>query len=123
MSRIDISITEKESGEWIVNRGFCRGTHLSYFCKNCKDEQVRDFDVDVTWSVDLTKQNFSEFIKSIEYTISYLESLDENERNKLFKLYRKDNFYQFIEDLKESLHYLMNFEKDHDLDKYEIDIL
>ncbi|MGZ5007646.1 MAG: hypothetical protein ACXWE9_01025 [Methylobacter sp.] len=123
MSRIDISIRDKASGTLIANRGFCRNSHLSFFCEESQDATLRDFANDLFMGVDITEKNIEDFLKSIEYVVSYLERLDKNDRNKAFPFYTEELYTQFLNDLKDGLEFLQSLNKTQDIQKLEIEII
>ena len=61
MSRIDISVTDKNSGELIENIGFCRSPHLTYFCEEYQDSKIRNFSDSIFLGKDITKENIEDF--------------------------------------------------------------
>lgn len=123
MSRIDISVTEKESGELIANRGFCRSSHLSYFCEESQDSAVRDLAENLFLGQNITEDNIDDFLRDLEYVISYFLEMNENERAMTFPSYKNELFIQFVDDLKNSLVFLSNLNQEKKLSEIEVEIV
>ena len=123
MSRIDISVTKKKSGKLITNQGFCRSSHLSEFCAESQDSEVRNFADIIFLGKDITEDNINDFLRILEYVMSYLLGINENERTNFFPLYKEEYFIQFINDLKNSLEFLRTLGEEKKLCDIEVEIL
>jgi hypothetical protein len=123
MTRIDISVRDKESQKLIANLIFCRSSHLSLFCEESQDTQVRDFANTLSIGADITNDNIEDFLQNIEYTISYLKKVDEGERETVFSFYEEELYVQFLEALQNSLVFLQSLYKEQDLQKLEVEIV
>src|SRR4028119_793500 len=123
MSRIDISVRDKESQKLTANRIFCRSSHLSLFCEESQDTQVRDFVNTLSIGADITNDNIEDFLQNLEYTISYLKKVDEGEREIVFSFYEEEFYVQFLDDLQNSLVFLQSLCKEQDLQKLEVEIV
>lgn len=124
MSRIDITIKNKNTNELITNRGFCRSPALKFLCEESSDEKLQDFDYEVGMGIDLDKKNSTDFLEKIEYVIKYLEDMPFESRKSIFIYPIRETLYlQFIENLKESKAYLEGFTVDRNLDDYAIIIV
>jgi hypothetical protein len=123
MSSIDISVRDKESQKLIANRSFCRSSHLSFFCEESQDPQVRDFANTLSIGADITNDNIEDFLQNIEYTISYLKKVDEGERETVFSFYEEELYVQFLDALEDSLVFLQSLDKEQDLQKLEVEIV
>jgi hypothetical protein len=123
MSRIDISVRDKESQKLIANRIFCRTSHWSLFCEKSQDTQVRDFANTLSIGADITNDNIEDFLQNIEYTISYLKKVDEGERETVFSFYEEELYVQFLDALENSLVFLQSLYKEQDLQKLEVEIV
>jgi DNA-dependent RNA polymerase auxiliary subunit epsilon len=122
MSRIDISVREKESGELIANRGFCRSSHLSFFCEDSQDSKLREFAGNLFIGITITEDNVKDFVESLKYIVSYLEGLDKDEYEKLFSGYPEASYSQFLSDLKDGITFIQSLNEEQDLYKLEVDI-
>jgi hypothetical protein len=123
MSRIDISVRDKESQKLIANRIFCRSSHLSLFCEESQDTQVRDFANTLSIGTDITNDNIEDFLQNLEYTISYLKKVEEGERETVFSFYEEELYIQFLDALENSLVFLQSLCKEQDLQKLEVEIV
>lgn len=120
MSRIDISITEKESEKLIANRSFCRSSHLSYFCEGSEELKLRDFADAVFLGINITINNIDNFIKMLEDITHYLLK---NKAAIIASLEKEKFFIKFIADLEDSLLFLQNIRKEYNLENVEIEIM
>lgn len=120
MSRIDISITEIESGKLIVNRSFCRSSHLSYFCEESEEIKLRNFADSIFLGVIITINNIDDFIKILEDVTYYLLK---NKAATIASLEKEESFTKFIADLEDSLLFLQKIRKEYNLENFEIEIM
>jgi hypothetical protein len=123
MSRIDISVRDKESQKLIGNRIFCRSSHLSLFCEESQDSQVRDFANTLSIGADITNDNIKDFLQNLKYTISYLKKVDEGERKTVFSFYEEELYVQFLDDLENSLVFLESLYKEQNWQQLEVEIV
>ena len=118
MSRIDISVSEKNTDNFIANRGFCRSTALEYFCEQSDNSQLQDFAYEISMGVELNAKTIKVFIEKIEYVLLKLKVQED-----FLTLNRKKLFINFLDDLMESKSYLHDFSLRKDLDNFNIEII
>ncbi len=123
MSRIDISVREKKSGNLIANRGFCRDSHLSYFCANSKDEKIRDFARELFIGVSITTDNIEDFLKNLKHASFYLEHIEKSARDTEFSFYNEEMYHDFLVDLKDGFEFLKSLNQKEDLQNLEVSII
>lgn len=123
MGRINISITKKDTNEWIINRKFCRSSALEFLCENSDDEKLKDFDYKIIMGVELDGNNVHSFIDRIQYVIDYLLAIPQKYREQNFSKGDTLVYTQFIDDLKNSRDYLKLFISKNNIDEYLIEIL
>lgn len=123
MSRIDISVTDKASGELIANRGFCRSSHLSFFCEESEDSRLQDFANSLFMGVSLTEDTIKDFLETVEYTVSYLEGTGKDENRAKFSADMEESYRQFISDLKDSIDFIQSLNEAQNLGNLEVDII
>lgn len=123
MSRIDLSIREKKTNEWVINKKFCRTPALEFFCENSKDEKLQFFDYNIMMGIDINKDNISEHLGTIQYVINFLTTIPVNKRSDYFDFYKEPIYLDFIADLTNSLDYLNNFMTKNNIEDYVIEIV
>lgn len=123
MSRIDISIKNKKTNEWIVNRGFCRTPELEFFCENSNDEKLVDFDNSIIMGISLDKKNFSDFLDTVQYIIDYLLAIPTDYINENYDEVHKGMRNTFIAELREGKNFIEDFVSNHELDDYKVKIV
>ena len=123
MSRIDICVRAKGTGEILVNRGFCRDTHLRHFCENSPDPKVEEFAHHLLLGLDLSAETFEGFLADLDHTLGYLRALSPEAREAVFSFYKADLFDRFVEDLGESLSFLRAFGAETDLTSVDLGIV
>jgi len=122
MSRVNISITERKTDEWIINEKFCRTPALEFFCKNSNNEKLQGLFYDIVMGIDLDKDNIGEYLEIVQYVITTLNDITPDKRSDYFPVYKEDIYNDFIRDLTNSLAYLNDFIKKNNLEDYLIEI-
>lgn len=74
MSRIDITVEDKNSGEVLANHSFCREPHLRIFCGSSTDPEIQGFANQLQIGTDLSSENIDHFLDTIRHVIQYLKS-------------------------------------------------
>jgi len=124
MSRIDITIKEIATDNLIVNRGFCRDTHLEIYCEHFEEEIMCDFANDLYSGVSLGMSNFQDFLFRLSYVIQVLSNMDKEDQLKAFPSYPVNLLEQFINDLEDSFEFLRLFKlNEKDISKFNISII
>ena len=123
MSRIDISIKDKLTNEWIINRGFCRTPEVEFFCENSNDEILADFDYNIIMGISLDRETIPDFFAQVQYIIDYLISIPKNYIDANYSEVQKKMRDTFLEDLIEGKKFLEAFVKNNNIDNYKIKIV
>ena len=99
MSRIDITVKQKDTGELFINQGFCRSSDLEFFCENTQDPKLQDFAYLLYTGVTLSQENVNDFLSQLDYVVQFLVAMEEPTRKTYFPFYQSTYYQQFIEDL------------------------
>ena len=120
---IEISATEKDTDELIINRGFCRRPALQDYCEQSQDKQLQDFASLLYLGITLDKENIEGFLTITTYVIQYLSSIKKTDRSTYFPIYQEVVYNQLLDDLNEGLQYLTNLAEKYNLDEIEVDVM
>lgn len=123
MSLIHISITKKDTNEFVASQGFCRTSGLAFFCRDEQNEKIRNFELDISMGLDVKKENINNFLHEIQYVIDYLRSIPVQKRANHFKRYKEDSYLYFINCLESSKQYLEEFANQNNLDDFIIMVI
>lgn len=123
MSRIDISIIQKETEKTLINKGFCRSPHVTFFCEQSQDPKLQDFAYSLDLGVTLSQENVADFLQQLEYVVQFLTTMEEAKRSSYFSSYNESSYEQFIEDLTNGRDMIQSFLKNKDFNHLEIEIV
>ncbi|WP_052596392.1 hypothetical protein [Aureispira sp. CCB-QB1] len=122
MGSIHISISKKNTDEFVGLTPLCRDSSLESYCENSLDDILQDFDYDLNMGLSLDKENIDDFLNRIQYVIKYLKDIPNDKRLESFDSYNEDIFNYFIKRLETGKKYLENFIVNNNIEEYVIEV-
>ena len=123
MSRIDITVKQKDTGELLINQGFCRSSDLEFFCENSQDLKLQDFAYLLYIGVTLSQENVNDFLSQLDYVVQFLVAMEAPTRKTYFPFYKGTYYQQFIEDLTNGRNVLQSLSQEKDLNTLKVDVM
>jgi hypothetical protein len=119
MSRIDITVQDKNSGEVLINRAFCREPHLRVFCGTASDSEIQGFADELSIGVDLSSENIDHFLNTMRHVIQYLQSSIQIGHYQSEFHAPQQELESFTADLENALQFLMDLKAQKDWTQIE----